>query len=192
MFLRLKDFLLFHKKKIIIAILLLIILILFIVAISVIKTWKSGTYKTTTFVSSKKDFSITLPDTLEMNIYTNESYDLLVKSVSNKNVIAVSAFDKIDSIYSFGDIINADKSHYIAQFQNVTNISDVSAGTLNKSSYNFHKYSFETNELYVEVYWVEFNNKYYIFDFANDKNSSIDLKSSINSILETLEFTLSN
>ena len=46
MFLRLKDFVLFHKKKIIIAILLVIVLILFIIALSVVKFWKSGTYKT--------------------------------------------------------------------------------------------------------------------------------------------------
>ena len=29
---------------------------------------------------------------------------------------------------------------------------------------------------------------YYVFDFVSDKNSSIDLKSNITSILETLEF----
>lgn len=192
MLLRLKDFFSLHKKKIIIVILSIIVLVLLIIAISMAKFWKSGTYKTTTFVSSKKDFSITLSDTLEMNIYTTDSYDLLLKSVSNKNIIAISSFNEIDSIYSFQDIINADKNNYISQFENVTNVSEISEGHLDKSSYNFHKYSFETNELYVEVYWIKFNNKYYIFDFAHDKNSSIDLKSSINSILETLEFTLSN
>ena len=192
MFLRLKFFLSAHKQKFIISILILTILVLIIIAILTLKLWKNGTNKTTTFISSKKDFSIILSDTLEMNIYNNNSYDLLLKSKSDKNTIAISSFTEINSIYPLLDIIEADKKNYISQFENVSNISEISEGNLSKSLYNFHKYSFETNKLYVEVYWIEFNNKYYIFDFASDKNSSVNLKSNINSILETLEFTLSN
>lgn len=194
MFSRLKFFLSTHKQKLIVGILILIILILLIVAILVLRFWKSGTYKTTTFVSSKKDFSIILSDNLEMNVYNNSSYDLLLKSTSesNKNTIAISSFTEINSIYPLQDIIEADKKNYISQFENVSNISEISEGNLSKNLYNFHKYSFETNKLYLEVYWIEFNNKYYIFDFVSDKNSSVSLKSNINSILETLEFVHSN
>lgn len=185
MFLQMKMFFSMHKQKIFIILLSIITVILIVVAAHVLSFYKSGTYKTTTFVSSKKDFSITLQDNLNMDISGNSEYELLLKSADNNNVIAVARTEK-NPIYSTKELIDADKTNYTSQYENPQNISEINLGKL--KDYSYYKYSFETEEYFVEVYWLEANNYYYVFDFAADKNSSIDLKSNIITILETLEF----
>lgn len=185
MFLQMKMFFSMHKQKIFIILLSIITIILVVVAAHVLSFYKSGTYKTTTFVSTKKDFSITLQDNLEMDLSGNNNYELLLKSTNNNNVIAVSRTEK-NPIYSIKDLIEADKTNYTSQYEEPQNISEINLGKL--KNYSYYKYSFDAKEHYVEVYWFEVNNYYYVFDFVSDKNSSIDLKSNITSILETLEF----
>ena len=52
--------------------------------------------------------------------------------------------------------------------------------------------SFETDESYIEVYWFDVNDNYYVIDFACDKDGDIDLKPYISSIIDTLQIENSN
>lgn len=186
MFLQLEMFFSRHKQQIILIILAIIIIALIIAAVAVLSFWKKGSYKTTTFLSKDKSISITLEDNLEMDILNNNSssHDLLLTSVSNNNTIAVSKTDK-NPVYSASEFVSADKSNYASEFENSKNISDISQGNI--SGYTYYKYSFETDTSYIEVYWIDANNIYYVLDFACDKNSNIDLKSNITKILDSLK-----
>lgn len=190
MLLQLRMFLSRHKQHILIILLSLITIALIIAAVFVLSFWKKGSYKTTTFMSADKDISLTLEDNLGMDIYNNnDSHKLLLTSASNENTIAVSKTEK-HPVYSMQEFVNADKSNYASEFENSKNISDISQGTL--KGYTYYKYSFETDISYIEVYWLDVNNNYYVLDFACDKNSELDLKSNISTILDTLTISNSN
>lgn len=185
MFLQLEMFFSRHKQKIILILLTVIVIALIIAAVCVLSFWKKGSYKTTTFYSKDKSISLTIEDNLELDILNNNTseHDLLLTSVSNNNTIAVSKTKK-NPVYSANDFVNADKSNYASEFENSINISDISQGKV--SGYTYYKYSFETDTSFIEVYWITTNDYYYVIDFACDKNSSIDLKSNITKILDTI------
>ena len=186
MFLQLEMFFSRHKQKIILITLAVIVIALIIACVCVLSFWKKGSYKTTTFLSKDKSISLTLENNLGMDIFNNNSTDhiLLLTSASSKNTIAISKTEK-NPVYSSSDFVNADKSNYATEFENSKNISDISQGTI--LGYTYYKYSFETDTSYVEVYWIDTNDYYYVIDFACDNNSNIDLKSNINKILDTIE-----
>lgn len=191
MLLELRMFLSRHKQHILVIFLSLLTISLIIAAVFVVSFWKKGSFKTTTFMSSDKEISLTLEDNLGMDIHisNDSSHALLLTSASNGNTIAVSKTDK-NSVYTMSDFVNADKSNYATEFENSQNVSDISQGSL--KGYTYYKYSFETDESYIEVYWFDVNDNYYVIDFACDKDGDIDLKPYISSIIDTLQIENSN
>lgn len=191
MFFQIKMFLSIHKKLILLILLSIITIILLVVAGFVIAFRNKGTYKTTKFISVDKDFSITLNDTLKMDLVNKNNYKLYIASIdnNNKNIIAVSTTD-INPLYSMEELVNADKTNYVSEFENVSNVSETFITPIKGKT--CYKYSFDTKDSYIEVYWINMNNVYYVFDFACNKKATTDLKSNINNILNTLEFTNSS
>lgn len=188
MFFQIKMFFSIHKKLIFIILLSIITVALIIVAGLVIAFRNKGSYKTTKYISVNKDFSITLQDNLEMDLSNKSGYKLYITSIDKnvKNIIAVSTTD-LNPLYTMEELVNADKTNYVSEFENSSNVSETFITTVKgKSCYN---YSFDTDSSYIEVYWINANNTYYVFDFACDKKSPVNLKANITNILNTLEFT---
>ena len=185
----LKTFFSMNKQKIIIAALSILIVILLIIAILLIFAFKNKTQEEkdlTKFLSSSKNVSLTLPDSLDMDIVTDRDYELLLNSIHDGNAIGISKTQK-NPLYTFEQFINSDRETYISSFENPKNVTDISSGTVNDIPY--YKYSFNTNESYIEVYWIERNDAYYIIDFACDtKSGSSDLKGNIQEIMNSLTF----
>jgi len=184
-----KEFLEIHKQKILIITLAIIALVLIIVAVLMVLSLHKKNLEEknlTKFMSSDQKIAITLPDNLSMDIVTDPSYELLLNSISDGNAIGISKTQK-NPIYTFDQFASSDKSTYISNFENPQNITEISRQSINQNTYL--KYSFNTQDAYIEVYWIEKNDFYYIIDFACDtKSGASDLKDNINTIMNSLTF----
>lgn len=189
MFYNFKMFVSMHKQKIIIISLSILIIVLILVACALVFALRKKTAETkdlTKFFNANKDISITLPDSLDMDIVTDSDYELLLNSATDSNAIGISKTQK-NPIYTFEQFIDSDKSIYVSDFEDVQDLTDITKGNANDIPY--YKYSFKTSESYIEVYWFERNDAYYIVDFACDtKNGASDLKGNIEEIINSLTF----
>ena len=150
---------------------------------------QTSTKTETTFLSSNQNFSLTLPNSYNLKQFeTKSNYILELKNENNFNIF-VSEENSIPNI-NFVDLVNADIQSYVSQFENSSNISNVSEfdrGGNPAYTYSLHYLDPNTKTaFYLQTIWLEFNNKYYIIDIEFPLNSLNENSSIINDILNAI------
>ena len=164
-------------KKVIITILVIVTFILLIVFLSVPKEKveeeplpvpvSNPEKNTTSFFDKNKSISIELSNTYNLEQYIPTSnYLLELRANSNLNIFT-SAKDIIQG-RTLKDVVSADRLAYTENFENISNLSDIKELLVNNIpayTYSFHYLDKNLNTtFYIQITWMELNNKYYIFD----------------------------
>ena len=174
------------SKKNIILILIIILLIIIAIILYLIlrknETQKKETFST--FYSNDSSISILLSDKYKFSKSENESYKLILDSVSLDSNIYFSEVN-MGNIRDEKKFIEGDKNDYISKFSNINNVSDITETTIGeKKAYNYN-FNYRQN-MYVDVYWIIDNNKFLIIDF-NINTDKLD-KNVIEDVLNNITF----
>ena len=91
---------------------------------------------------------------------------------------------------SFSELVEADLKSYVSQFENSSNISNVSEFDRGgKPAYTYSLHYLDTNTktaFYIQTIWIEHNNKYYIIDIEFPLNSLNENSKIINEVLNSI------
>ncbi len=143
----------------------------------------------TVFYSKNKIISLELPKTYNFTQYTPaNNYIFELRNTDNLNIF-ISEVEKIQN-KSLSEVISADQTAYIANFNkysNQSNISEFNLGGSNAYSYSFHYLDTETKiAYYLQTIWLEKNDKYYILDIEFPLDSLSENSKIINDVLNSI------
>lgn len=165
----------FRKELNIKKILILSLISIFIIAIIIFGISKKSTEKEEEkieasnpnfiFYDSNKTISLTLPKTYGFVQYKPSSnYILELRTAKNLNIF-VSQNDSLEN-KSLKDIASSDIKVYINEFKQYSNLSEINEFDINGNkaySYCLHYLDSKT-PYYLQVIWLQGNNKYYTID----------------------------
>ncbi len=188
----------FHKKlnihKIIfITIISLFFLVILIELLSNVLNKKNNNQNivtTNTFYDENKSLSIALPNTYNLEKSTfNNNYLIELKS-SQALKILISKKDIISG-RKLSDIVFADRNSYIKNFQEISNVSEISSISVNKDLESYI-YSFDYLEdkqkFNLKIIWIETEEGYYVIDITYPTSLADNFSNLIKEI--TSSFTL--
>lgn len=185
-------------KKIIIVVLIILIIISIILWKFFISANNSEAKKitsadsnnqTTTFYSENKKITLTFPNSYDFIQYKpKNNYLLELRNENNLNIFITKETLLDDTLLS--EIVNADLKSYVAQFNNSSNVSNISEfdrGGTPAYTYSLHYLDSKTNTAYyLQTIWIENNNDYYILDIEFPLNSLNENSKIINDILNSI------
>lgn len=182
-------------KKIIIAILIIFIIVGLILWKVISPSEKSLSEKiknettNSIFYSKNKKLSLTLPNSYNFTQFTSESnYILELRNTNNLNIFITE--ENLLQNLTFSDLVEADLKSYVSNFENSSNISNVSEFDRGgKPAYTYSLHYLDTNTktaFYLQTIWLEYNNKYYIIDIEFPLNSLSENSNIINDVLNSI------
>lgn len=182
-------------KKIIIIILIIIIFIGILIwlllpsAKETIEKIEENENPNNIFYSENKIISIELPKTYNFTQYIpTNNYIFEIRNENNLNIF-ISETEKVQN-QTLLDIVTADQTAYISNFNkhsNQSNISEFNTNGFNAYSYSFHYLDSKTKvAYYLQTIWLEKNEKYYILDIEFPLDSLTENSKIINDVLNTL------
>ena len=193
----------FHKELNIKKIIFVIVLALCIIIISSIIIIKILFAKPeekipdsyNTFTDKNNSIILTLPEKYGLYQVTPENNRSL-QLKSNKNLGIFVSCENLLSNRKLFDIVSADIDTYTKEFNDVSNISDLGQFTINDSlgyTYSFNYLDPQTNvTYYLQVIWIEINDRYYIIDFEFPSEDLNDYTDIINETLDNLKINIDN
>ena len=145
---------------------------------------------TNTFYDENKSLSIALPNTYNLEKSTfNNNYLIELKS-SQALKILISKKDIISG-RKLSDIVFADRNSYIKNFQEISNVSEISSISVNKDLESYI-YSFDYLEdkqkFNLKIIWIETEEGYYVIDITYPTSLADNFSNLIKEI--TSSFTL--
>lgn len=177
----------FHKKLnlqkiIIISIILLFIIVVLVELISnaLNKMKENKNIVTTqTFYDENKSLSIALPSTYKLE-QNNTTSNYLIEIKSPQSLQILISKKELISERSLSDIVFADRNAYTKNYQEISNVSEISSILVNKEleSYTYtFDYKNDNQKYCIQIIWIKAQDGYYIIDI---------------NYLETLKNTFSN
>ena len=171
-----RNFFYNYKKLIIISSAILALIIVATIAGFVFLRMRSSNsssdFTYSKLISYDNVFSITVNDVFDFKKQDkNDDYNLILKSYNYNSSIYISSFD-LSKIRSIEDVLNSDKKIFLSNFQNASEISELSSKNI--SDYKVYEYHFKTSNRIIQNYYVLTENKIYIFDFDIDKNNDYE------------------
>lgn len=142
-----------------------------------------------TFYDSNKTLSLKLPKTYGFIQYKPSNNYLIELRTSNNLNIFISQANLLNG-KSLSEIASADIKSYIEEFNNYSNLSEIKEFDRNGSlayTYSFHYLDSKTKTTYyLQVIWLEQNDKYYILDIEFPLDSLATNSNIINETLNSL------
>lgn len=143
----------------------------------------------TTFYSENKKVELTLSNTYNFTQYKPaNNYLLEIRNENNLNIF-ISEETLLEG-KSLSDIVSADLKTYISEFNNYSNVSNVSEfdrGGISAYTYSLHYLDSKTNTAYyLQTIWLENNNNYYILDIEFPLSSLNENSKIINDVLNSI------
>ena len=141
------------------------------------------------FYSKNKNFSLTLSSSYNFTQHeSTTNYILELRNENNLNIFV--AEENLLQNISFSKLVEADLKSYVSQFENSSNISNVSEFDRGgKPAYTYSLHYLDTNTktaFYIQTIWIEHNNKYYIIDIEFPLNSLNENSKIINEVLNSI------
>ena len=141
------------------------------------------------FYNDNKTISLEIPKTYNFAQYSpTNNYIFELRNNNNLNVF-ISEVKKIQN-KELSEVIVADQTAYIAQFDKYSNLSNISNFHYNGSkaySYSFHYLDSKTKTAYyLQTFWIEKNDNYYILDIEFPLDTLSENSKAINDILNSL------
>ena len=141
------------------------------------------------FYSKNKNFSLTLSSSYNFTQHeSTTNYILELRNENNLNIFV--AEENLLQNISFSELVEADLKSYVSQFENSSNISNVSEFDRGgKPAYTYSLHYLDTNTktaFYIQTIWIEHNNKYYIIDIEFPLNSLNENSKIINEVLNSI------
>lgn len=159
------------KKIIFFSIICLFILVVLIEIVSNMFNKKNNTKSistTSTFYDENKSLSIVLPNKYGLE-KLNSNKDYLIELKSPQNLTILISKKELINGRKLSNIIFADRKSYIKNFNEPSNISEISSIPINNDleayTYNFN-YLIENQKLNLQTIWIESQNCYYIIDIS--------------------------
>lgn len=161
------------KKVVIISAILIIIVISLIILIArkisspkqISETLPNIT--TSIFYSHENLVSLELSNTFNLKQYQPKQ-NYLIELRSDNNLAIFVSKENIMPNKSLSEIVNADKSAYLSNFANYSNLSDIKELTIGENlayTYSLHYLDKKLNQaFYLQVAWLQIGDIYYIFD----------------------------
>ena len=184
------------KKVIIIAVILILIIfsIIMLIARKISKPTETenttGTAKTITFYSSDNSVSLELPTSFNLKQYKSD-YLLELRSENDLDIF-ISKENALQN-RSLSEIANADKTAYLTNFENYSNLSEIKELSVNNNlayTYSFHYLDKNLNKaFYLQVVWLQIQDKYYTFDIEfplDDLDFNVNIATSVLSTFKEL------
>lgn len=143
----------------------------------------------TTFYSENKKIELTLSNTYNFTQYKpTNNYLLEIRNENNLNIF-ISEENLLEG-KSLSDIVSADLKTYVSEFNNSSNVSNVSEfdrGGTPAYTYSFHYLDSKTKTAYyLQTIWLENNNNYYILDIEFPLSSLNENSKIINDVLNSI------
>lgn len=141
------------------------------------------------FYSKNKNFSLTLSSSYNFTQHeSTTNYILELRNENNLNIFV--AEENLLQNISFSELVESDLKSYVSQFENSSNISNVSEFDRGgKPAYTYSLHYLDTNTktaFYIQTIWIEHNNKYYIIDIEFPLNSLNENSKIINEVLNSI------
>ena len=141
------------------------------------------------FYSQDKTITLELPKTYNFTQYIpTNNYIFELRNTDNLNIF-ISEVSKIQN-KELADVISADQSSYISQFNkysNLSNVSEFDLGGLKAYSYSFHYLDSKTKiAYYLQTIWLQKNDNYYILDIEFPLDSLSENSKIINDVLNSI------
>lgn len=141
------------------------------------------------FSSKNKKFSLTLSSSYNFVQYdSSPNYILELRNENNLNIFVTE--ESLLQNLTLAELVNADLNSYVAQFENSSNISNVSEfdrGGKPAYTYSFHYLDTNTKTAYyLQTIWFEYGDKYYIIDIEFPLNSLNENSKIINDVLNSI------
>lgn len=141
------------------------------------------------FCSQDKTITLELPKTYNFTQYIpTNNYIFELRNTDNLNIF-ISEVSKIQN-KELADVISADQSSYISQFNkysNLSNVSEFDLGGLKAYSYSFHYLDSKTKiAYYLQTIWLQKNDNYYILDIEFPLDSLSENSKIINDVLNSI------
>ena len=160
-------------KKLILAIILILFIIIVISEILSNIFFKKNNITTddqnpnSVFYDINKTISIELSKQYELSQYKSlNDYLIELRSPNNLNIF-ISHKDLIEN-RTLDEIVSADLRSYIEEYKTYSNLSDITEFSIQNNTaytYSFHYLDSSTSTpFYLQVIWLQYNNRYYIFD----------------------------
>lgn len=190
----------FRRKLNIHKIILFVVITLFLLIISIelitnlFKKDNNKTSQNTTsiFHDNSKLTSLTLPSTYNLEQY-NSNGNYLIELRSNQNLNILISNKDIISSKKLSDIIFADRSSFLKNFESPSEVSEISNIAINGEyeafTYNFN-YIISNHKFNLQTIWIEAQNKYFVIDIAMPLNEKHLYSNLIQEI--TSSFTINN
>lgn len=186
----------FDTKKIIFFSLIVIFLIFIIVISRTLKNNSATTLEnqlssssSTTFFDKENILGITLPKKYNLSLSPEDNNEHILNLKSDKNLnISITKTDLIEN-KTIEEICNLDKEHYITNFENVKNVSNLTESKVKEYpayTYTFN-YSVSDVEIFFQTIWIKCENNYYILDVSFPQNDFEQFTNLINEILNSFE-----
>lgn len=142
-----------------------------------------------TFTSTDNSLDLKIKKTYGFAQYASKNnYILELRTENNLNVF-LSSQDLIPNKDLF-EVVSADIQAYIEEFNNYSNLSEVKEFESNGKkacTYSFHYLDAKT-VYYLQVVWIEYNGKYYIFDIEFPLDSLSENSQIINVVIDNINF----
>ena len=188
------------RKELNIKKILIVLLIIFIIAGLIL--WKvfspseeSLSVKTknevteSKFYSKNKNFSLTLSNSYNfIQFDPAQNHILELRNENNLNIFV--AEENLIQNLTLSELAEADLKSYVAQFENSSNISNVSEFDRGgKPAYTYSLHYLDSNTktaYYLQTIWIEYNDKYYIIDIEFPLSSLNENSKIVNDVLNSI------
>lgn len=188
------------RKELNIKKILIVLLIIFIIAGLIL--WKvfspseeSLSVKTknevteSKFYSKNKNFSLTLSNSYNFIQFDPvQNHILELRNENNLNIFV--AEENLIHNLTLSELAEADLKSYVAQFENSSNISNVSEFDRGgKPAYTYSLHYLDSNTktaYYLQTIWIEYNDKYYIIDIEFPLSSLNENSKIVNDVLNSI------
>lgn len=184
------------KKVVVIAIIAILILcgIIICIAKKISTSAKSPntqvTETSTIFYSSDNTFSVELSNNLHLQSYqSNLSYLLELRSEDNLNIFI--AREPAMENKTLSEVAEADRTAFLNNFESFSNLSNLKELSIKEHlayTYSFHYLDKNLGTaFYLQVVWLQINDKYYIFDIEFPLNELSFYTNIVTSVLSTFQ-----
>lgn len=186
-------------KKIIFVVLIFIIILIFIILKFFIPKDFSNTQLSENINSFESNESIFYSSNQKISLKLSNDYNFIQYKPKNDYILELRNSNNLGIFISeesliydkpLSEIVKADFDAYVAQFNNSTNVSNISEfdrGGFPAYTYSFHYLDSQTRTgYYLQTIWLENNNKYYIIDIEFPANTLNENSKIINDILNSI------
>lgn len=141
------------------------------------------------FYSKNKNFSLTLSNSYNFIQFDPvQNHILELRNENNLNIFV--AEENLIHNLTLSELAEADLKSYVAQFENSSNISNVSEFDRGgKPAYTYSLHYLDSNTktaYYLQTIWIEYNDKYYIIDIEFPLSSLNENSKIVNDVLNSI------